>query len=268
MKDIEDYRRKNFPLIYMFHLYLDKSEYKIEDLKLTVKQYNFYKNSKIFKKKLMKILKICFFFKKKDFIKFLIIQEIFFKKYYNTFSSVFFEQQNNLNTLELNYVFNIFLLKAKYRFVIYDLNNWYDWYSYAFNEKIIRYYKITPPNIYFKKRQNKERVFKLQKLILLVYNYKVRYKKILKIMGKNFVNMVMFRHSFANFFKIRMNYDFSRYIKNFYSAKFSESSISKYINANTIKKYNFFFLRKNRIFNKGRYSRNRQLYRTGVYWCL
>ena len=28
------------------------------------------------------------------------------------------------------------------------------------------------------------------------------------------------------------------------------------------------YLRKNKIFNKGRYSRNRQLYRTGVYWCL
>jgi len=30
----------------------------------------------------------------------------------------------------------------------------------------------------------------------------------------------------------------------------------------------FFFLRKTKIFNKGRYSRNRQLYRTGVYLCL
>jgi hypothetical protein len=29
-----------------------------------------------------------------------------------------------------------------------------------------------------------------------------------------------------------------------------------------------FFIRKNRIFNKSRYSRNRQLYRTGVYWCI
>ena len=26
-----------------------------------------------------------------------------------------------------------------------------------------------------------------------------------------------------------------------------------------------FFIRKNKMFNKGRYSRNRQLYRTGVY---
>ena len=30
----------------------------------------------------------------------------------------------------------------------------------------------------------------------------------------------------------------------------------------------FFFLRKHKLFNKGRYSRNRQTYRTGVYWCL
>ena len=29
-----------------------------------------------------------------------------------------------------------------------------------------------------------------------------------------------------------------------------------------------FFLRKVKIFNKGRYSRNRQNYRTGVYLCL
>lgn len=31
---------------------------------------------------------------------------------------------------------------------------------------------------------------------------------------------------------------------------------------------NISFLRKFRVFNKGRYSRNRQFYRTGVYWCL
>lgn len=33
-------------------------------------------------------------------------------------------------------------------------------------------------------------------------------------------------------------------------------------------KIKIFFLRKNKIFNKGRYSRNRQIYRTGVYLCL
>jgi hypothetical protein len=50
--------------------------------------------------------------------------------------------------------------------------------------------------------------------------------------------------------------------------RFSESSISKYISLDSLQKYKVYYIRKNRIFNKGRYSRNRQLYRTGVYWCL
>lgn len=33
-------------------------------------------------------------------------------------------------------------------------------------------------------------------------------------------------------------------------------------------KHSVLFIRKQKCFNKGRYSRNRQLYRTGVYWCL
>lgn len=48
--------------------------------------------------------------------------------------------------------------------------------------------------------------------------------------------------------------------------KFSSTSIAKFINNNT--DYSVYFLRKNKSFNKGRYSRNRQNYRTGVYWCL
>jgi hypothetical protein len=37
-----------------------------------------------------------------------------------------------------------------------------------------------------------------------------------------------------------------------------------------IKAKNYFvlFIRKQRTFNKGRYSRNRQIYRTGTYWCF
>lgn len=48
--------------------------------------------------------------------------------------------------------------------------------------------------------------------------------------------------------------------------KYSSSSIAKFINGDT--SYSVYFLRKNKSFNKGRYSRNRQNYRTGVYWCL
>lgn len=34
------------------------------------------------------------------------------------------------------------------------------------------------------------------------------------------------------------------------------------------KKFECFFVRKNKTFNKGRFSRNRQIYRTGVYFCF
>jgi len=269
IKDIEDHRRKNYPLIYLFHLYLERMDYNIENLNLTVRQYNFYLNSKIFGPKLSKIFRVCFLKNKTNFLKFLIIQEIFFRKYYNTFSSDFFKNYSNLNTLDLNLVFNIFLLRAKHKFLIFDLNNWYDWYSYAFNNKIIRHYRI-PTSIgrIEKKRKEKRRIFLLQKMLIMVFNYKLRYRKISKLLGKNFVNIIMFRHSFANFFKLRVNKDFGNLINNYYTVRFSESSVSKYINANELKNYGFFYLRKNRIFNKGRYSRNRQLYRTGVYWCL
>jgi hypothetical protein len=54
-------------------------------------------------------------------------------------------------------------------------------------------------------------------------------------------------------------------LANFYPTKFNESSTNKFIDLNKVDEYLFLFLRKNRIFNKGRYSRNRQTYRTGVY---
>lgn len=50
--------------------------------------------------------------------------------------------------------------------------------------------------------------------------------------------------------------------------KYSPSNFIKYINSTDLAKYTILYLRKNKVFNKGRYSRNRQYYRTGVYWCL
>ena len=49
---------------------------------------------------------------------------------------------------------------------------------------------------------------------------------------------------------------------------YSNTSFNKYLNLSSIKNFNFQFLRKNRVYNKGRYSRTRQNYRTGVYMCM
>ena len=50
--------------------------------------------------------------------------------------------------------------------------------------------------------------------------------------------------------------------------RFSGSSVLKYFNKTTAKLSLIFYLRKNKSFIKGRYSKNRAYYRTGVYWCL
>ena len=49
---------------------------------------------------------------------------------------------------------------------------------------------------------------------------------------------------------------------------FSVSNLIKLFTFLNRKLYTVLFIRKQKFFNKGRYSRNRQLYRTGVYWCM
>lgn len=94
--------------------------------------------------------------------------------------------------------------------------------------------------------------------------YKLPFKRI-------FLSEIIF-----NFFKLKNSLNSlilisSDLLVNF-KINFSEVSTNKYINIsnNFLKRsdYLFFFMRKNKIFNKGRYSRNRQTYRTGFYWCL
>lgn len=53
-----------------------------------------------------------------------------------------------------------------------------------------------------------------------------------------------------------------------FPVKFGVSNITKNIKYKSLKKFIVYYIRKNKVFNKSRYSRNRQLYRTGFYWCL
>jgi hypothetical protein len=52
------------------------------------------------------------------------------------------------------------------------------------------------------------------------------------------------------------------------SPKFSSTSINKFLSIDQLNNFEFQFLRKNKVYNKGRYSRCRQNYRTGVYMCM
>ena len=268
-KDIIEYRRNNYPIINWFHLYFNKMDYSLLNLKLLVKQYKYFTKSKLYSKKINFILKNCFNNSKLNFLNFLIIFIIFFDKYYNSYSYPIFKKYNNLNTIKLNRIFNLFLLNSKKKLKIFDLNKWDDWYSYNFDSNILIFYKTFDKPT--RRDVNNMKEFKLKKLfkwIGVVFKYKKRYKFIIEFFGKKFKGILYFRFNINTFFKIKINKDFFNLLKNYYTVKFSESSVSKYINPNSLKNYNILYLRKNRIFNKGRYSRNRQLYRTGVYWCL
>lgn len=50
--------------------------------------------------------------------------------------------------------------------------------------------------------------------------------------------------------------------------KYSSSTIHKHLSISNLTTFEFQFLRKNKVYNKGRYSRTRQNYRTGVYLCM
>ena len=52
------------------------------------------------------------------------------------------------------------------------------------------------------------------------------------------------------------------------SPKLQSSSVCKFFHQNQLYSLEFQFLRKNKVYNKGRYSRCRQNYRTGVYMCM
>ncbi len=65
---------------------------------------------------------------------------------------------------------------------------------------------------------------------------------------------------------------FNKKINNIYSSKkkilIKPSHLGVQLKNFLFNYINIMFIRKFKIFNKGRYSRTRQLYRTGVYWCL
>jgi hypothetical protein len=96
-------------------------------------------------------------------------------------------------------------------------------------------------------------------------NLKLKYKNL----SKFFIHSNNYAHT--SFFYYNWVLGFVKnYIpkKNNFFVKYTNTNVVKFINTLSLNSFDIFFLRKSKIFNKGRYSRNRQFYRTGVYWCL
>lgn len=271
-----DFRQKNHPLIFFFHLYFDKMEYKFSNLNLIKKQFFFFSRSSIFSKTLNKF-KFLFFKKQKNvnnIVMFLIIQKLLFKRYFNLCSSIYFSKLSSYNLVKLNWIFYLFLENSKGYYKIYDLSKYSDWYDFnfkhidKFNKKSNNKKKsFSNKSQYFKNKKN----FNLNKInyIYKIYNhYNKFFKKIFFNLNSNYKNLILINFNLIKNSNIKLSTSWLNSLKVFYPIRFSETSVSKHIKLDNTNNYVFFYIRKNRIFNKGRYSRNRQLYRTGVYWCL
>lgn len=169
----------------------------------------------------------------------------------------FYKNKNfNNNKKNLSFKTNYFILKF-----FYNLNK----------KKSYLFLYILNSNFFYSIFLN---IFFLLKLELLLNNNNqtnvaFNYNNLLYFYSKttnNSKNYLFSTHLF--FFKINSilnNISTNNLFKNFYNIKFSISDFFKYLNNSSINYINILFLRKNKIFNKGRYSRNRQYYRTGVY---
>nr|YP_740795.1 Ymf67 [Tetrahymena paravorax]ABI51704.1 Ymf67 [Tetrahymena paravorax] len=102
-------------------------------------------------------------------------------------------------------------------------------------------------------------------------NKHIKITKIYNIINTKFNNNYYYYNTLQAYINknlIKFDATFLNNLKSRYNISFSATNIVKYISNNSIKNSIILFLRKNKIFNKGRYSRNRQTYRTGAYWCL
>ena len=153
------------------------------------------------------------------------------------------------------------------KLTVYNLNKIVDFYAFMRNidrplvnfKPKIRKFTYNPIKIKFY-----EYIIKLKQTYIKLYQkrFKVRFFFLNKQLHKALVS----KYNSSSYFSI--NKKFKENLQNSLFIRFSDSSVSKYIPIYTVNRYKLYFLRKNRIFNKSRYSRNRQLYRTGVFWCL
>jgi hypothetical protein len=126
--------------------------YQIDNLKFFSKQFRYF-NKNALSKKFINILNKCFNVKNKNYVKFLMLQYLYINKYFNLNSYQFFKNQNINNMIKFNRVFNIFLQKSQKKMMLFNLDKWYDWYSFNFDKN---FYKFCNADIKLTRRQIKK----------------------------------------------------------------------------------------------------------------
>jgi len=240
-----------FSFIYLIILILDFFFYKV--LKLNNKFFNI-----IFKK----IKKFFIFFDKINENKYVLTsadlnnlnKNLDFKNLYSEYSFFNNKLTNNFNSNN----------SFKNTLIFFNLNkkllNKFNIHFVGFNFVFYILFKKFNKNLNFIKKTN---------LNFLANNISIKNKLIKKsfVFNKNYI---VFKEIYFKLVDntIIISNNFFKNVNDKWIIKYSPSNFIKYIDFNNTDMYNILYLRKNKVFNKGRYSRNRQYYRTGVYWCL
>ena len=206
---------------------------------------------------------------------------------YSVFFKNNFSTNTNTNQLSFQKLFKLFKLlnkNSKYTFLHFliqlgcfnNLGNTsnnkntlpiFFFYYYKF-DSIVRYSNSLTIN---NKLVYSNNVYNFSKIFKICFKNKkaeILYKYIsigLVVVKNNFITISTKLENSFNNSPVNITYSNGSLLS---SPKYSSSSISKYLPLNFVDNMEFQFLRKNKVYNKGRYSRCRQNYRTGVYMCM
>ncbi len=245
------FRRKNYPTLHTYHVKNNQISYKFS-LKFLNKYFNLISKSHNL------ILKN-FFHSKNNFLNFILFAFFLKNNLLKFFNFNFFKNINTKNLIKIVSLFFFSSNKLKQEIIFHNLNIHTDWFNYNFSRKYVLFEKSLKNTL--KKTDTSVN------LIFFKNKFNI-FSKFFKLNTSNFLHFWSFFFDKTNMSLVFLNNSFKSLNKEYYPIRFNETSSNKFIELNKISDYCFFFIRKNRIFNKGRYSRNRQTYRTGVYWCL
>jgi hypothetical protein len=198
--------------------------------------------------------------------------------YYMVYTKSFYEfeefNENNVSSHSLNLMIWVaYTSKPIYNdFHVYNLNTAFGFFNYVSKLESFTNVTTTPilPHIQIQLDSDEFLINYYKKLAKIRQNYIKRYFRFLHFSfffgSARLSKLLVLPFNPSTY--ININLTWLKTLKKRLYIRFSDSSVSKYISFKTLNKYKIYYIRKNRIFNKGRYSRNRQLYRTGVYWCL
>ncbi len=245
-------RKKNWPIIHSIHsqiesIYLPKQIIKVSGFKKTYSNYKFLNLNFKFNAILNNSIN-------NNIVAFSILKKIVNDNFYYIF------ENKKINKLVLLLILRFSISNDTISVSKYNLNKFNDYVQYISNASLID--DINGLQLIVSDTFNK---YKYSKTNLANLRYYIN-KNIISKVKNNYFYLIDYK--LHNNLNTSISNEFLNNLVKKYKISFSVSNIVKYLSDYSVNSSIILYLRKNKVFNKSRYSRNRQTYRTGAYWCL